>query len=563
MKLEVDFQSCRQREAVHTPAASRSRCAKRVWWHGRVVHGHVASRHAARDMGRRLAGVSCVLTNGTLHCPANCGERCRGIEERSRVPDMSAALRALEHEAPGSAHVTWTLTDPAFIIAIDVNKRGARSRSEVSHSVQVSGVHESRYTAYWTMLTAKCCAGGGSVLDVGANLGYYSLLAASLGCRVVAWEPVSRFRAYFVASLALNNLSHRVTVRDRVASDTTRSSVTMRVPPQRWDISSVDGLNLIPAQRGPNSSAARYVAPAETLDSVVREQACAMKLDTEGFEPVVVRGAEALLRDRPPHIILLEYTPGAVERSAVGGAADALERPPVRYSDFPAMLGRFQESGYRTWQLASDIKYKELLMGSIPEEKEVLPASIAAEKVNAANVRKRFTDGGFAFPFDLHPHSLRASFEYNTDLLLLHRATNWSALGLAAMPIRTSRPVGVTADSYYGLGALIPCWKLRPPERLGRLCGTDSRNRDESRAERTSAIAHAAILAERGESRHISLAEALQENASVMRLSSRKTNQVCWWERQGCFLRASQGRQPRRRGKGRRGRETGGGRISW
>ena len=500
-------------------------------------------------------GVSCALRNGTLRCPASCGNRCRGIEERARAPDALVALHALEYEAPGSAHVTWTLTDPAFIIAIDVNRRG-RSRSEVSHSIQVSGVHESRYTAYWTTLTARCCANGGSVLDVGANLGYYSLLAASLGCRVVAWEPVPRFRAYLLASVALNRLAHRVTVRDRVASDSARLAVTMRVPLLRWDISSVDGLNLIPAQRGLNSSAARYEAPAETLDSVVREQACAMKIDTEGYEPAVVRGAEAMLRHRPPHAILLEYTPGAVERSAVGGAADALERPPIQYSDYPAMLRRFQESGYRTWQLASDIKYKELLTGTIPEEKEVLPDSISAEQVNAENVRKRFADVGFAFPYDVHPNSLRASFEYNTDLLLLHRATNWSALGLAAMPMRTSRPVGVTADSYYGLGALMPCWKLQPAERIGRLCGSDRGNRDGTRAERASAIAHAAILAERGEPRHLSLAAALQQNVSVMRLSSRKTGQVCWWERQGCFLRASRGRG-RRRGRSHRGRVHG------
>jgi len=30
----------------------------------------------------------------------------------------------------------------------------------------------------------------GLVLDVGANFGYYSLYAATLGCRVLAFEPV-------------------------------------------------------------------------------------------------------------------------------------------------------------------------------------------------------------------------------------------------------------------------------------------------------------------------------------------------------------------------------------
>lgn len=50
------------------------------------------------------------------------------------------------------------------------------------------------------------------VVDVGANFGWYSLLAASMGCRVVAWEPVPHFAAFFKFSLLLNNMTRAVQV---------------------------------------------------------------------------------------------------------------------------------------------------------------------------------------------------------------------------------------------------------------------------------------------------------------------------------------------------------------
>ena len=51
------------------------------------------------------------------------------------------------------------------------------------------------------------------------------------------------------------------------------------------------------------------------LEQVVTEQPCIMKLDVEGYEPTVLRGAAQLLARFPPKAILTEYTPG-VQASA-------------------------------------------------------------------------------------------------------------------------------------------------------------------------------------------------------------------------------------------------------
>merc|ERR1719436_1287957 len=53
----------------------------------------------------------------------------------------------------------------------------------------------------------------GTFLDIGANLGYYSLLFAHKGYKVIAVEPMTRNRRAIEASLCLNpDLRGRVTV---------------------------------------------------------------------------------------------------------------------------------------------------------------------------------------------------------------------------------------------------------------------------------------------------------------------------------------------------------------
>ena len=64
--------------------------------------------------------------------------------------------------------------------------RGGAWYSAVSRFVEEIGVHEPGYTAHWRALVQRCCSGHGHVLDVGANLGFFSLFSAALGCHVHA-----------------------------------------------------------------------------------------------------------------------------------------------------------------------------------------------------------------------------------------------------------------------------------------------------------------------------------------------------------------------------------------
>ena len=192
------------------------------------------------------------------------------------------------------------------------------------------------------------------VLDVGANFGYYSLFAAALGCRVVAWEPVPRFRGFFEAALLLNpGLARRVEVRGAAACARDSSSsppppvsseeeppplggVTLAVPERGvWGTASVGGANIDGelekrrreeeeeeeetktggeegGERSSSLSSSSSPPPllvearCERIDSAVEgiwsatrtpfgdRRVALMKLDVEGYEPEALSGAARL-----------------------------------------------------------------------------------------------------------------------------------------------------------------------------------------------------------------------------------------------------------------------------
>lgn len=90
--------------------------------------------------------------------------------------------------------------------------------TDVSIQLYHESLVEAGFTGVWHKVLREACgkAGAGGqpplVLDVGANFGYYSLFAAAMGCRVMAWEPVPYFAAYFKYGLLANNFTGLVEV---------------------------------------------------------------------------------------------------------------------------------------------------------------------------------------------------------------------------------------------------------------------------------------------------------------------------------------------------------------
>lgn len=154
----------------------------------------------------------------------------------------------------------------------------------ISGSIAFGGVYEYALSKRIANLarTAR------SFVDVGANMGYFSLLwtAASSEHRVVAFEASERNVRLLAANMAANSLDPRVRVVPKAVSDSA-GTVSFDAGP--------DG------QTGWGGIAAGGGAtvPSVRLDEELSgERIDVLKIDVEGADALVIRGCEKLLAAR-------------------------------------------------------------------------------------------------------------------------------------------------------------------------------------------------------------------------------------------------------------------------
>ncbi len=152
----------------------------------------------------------------------------------------------------------------------------------------------------------------GAVFDVGANTGFYSLLAARMGGRrpIHAFEPLPDVIRLFEANLDLNHLRSRVTIVASAVGDVDGTAELFVPEPTGTLIETSASLN---STFKPHHAEVLTV-PVTTVDSYWRAQGSipvsVVKVDVEGFEHAVLAGAAQMLaRARP--IVFIEVLPGS------------------------------------------------------------------------------------------------------------------------------------------------------------------------------------------------------------------------------------------------------------
>jgi FkbM family methyltransferase len=153
---------------------------------------------------------------------------------------------------------------------------------------------------------------GDLFLDVGANLGIYTVLAARHGGRVVAFEPNGSARRALRQNVSLNSAGDRVTVEPFALADYDGYS-RMNVEVQGSSHLLVRGDE--PAPEEPAADPAPTVE-VRRLDSVLESGTqpglAFLKVDAEGFDAEVLRGAvEFVQRERP--VVLVEIGEAGTE----------------------------------------------------------------------------------------------------------------------------------------------------------------------------------------------------------------------------------------------------------
>lgn len=152
-----------------------------------------------------------------------------------------------------------------------------------------------------TQLMRELLSDADRLLDIGANVGYYTCLSRSLGKPVVAFEPLPSNLRLLMRNLEANQFS-----------DT-----------ELWPVGLSDQQGLLPLYGGSTgasmlagwsgaSSAYRVTVPVTTLDTVIHGRFAGeklfIKIDVEGAEYGVLRGAEQTALRTPRPVWLVEVT---------------------------------------------------------------------------------------------------------------------------------------------------------------------------------------------------------------------------------------------------------------
>ena len=206
----------------------------------------------------------------------------------SRVSTIRRMLGTIEHQvAPTAFSVQLAEGD-----AVRCTVGGVELFCDAADAAVTPGLLSGHYEAHLSAVFEKYCTSGMTVVDVGANLGYYSLLASRLvgpSGHVMALEPNSENCRLLLSSLRLNDITN-VQLLPVAADKATGWAYYSTHVGSNGGL--IDDTELL-AHPG-------TVVPTFRLDDLVQGPVGFLKMDVEGAEGRVVEGATRLIaRDRP------------------------------------------------------------------------------------------------------------------------------------------------------------------------------------------------------------------------------------------------------------------------
>jgi len=134
-------------------------------------------------------------------------------------------------------------------------------------------------------------------IDVGANIGSYSVLASShVGADTLAFEPTSNTFKYLEDNIRLNNISDKVNAFS-IALGSVKGTCNLS--------NTQDGMNNHVSIE--NDSCTQKVK-MEKLDDLINnyQMPILIKIDVEGYETEVIKGAQQLLQNQTLKAVIIE-----------------------------------------------------------------------------------------------------------------------------------------------------------------------------------------------------------------------------------------------------------------
>lgn len=188
-----------------------------------------------------------------------------------------------------------------------VFKMATNETSFVTKHLFWNGAENFEYTPIFEKLVKKCTC----FLDIGANTGYYSLMAAKANpsVEVHAFEPASGPYHFLRKNVTINKLEERISVH-KIALSNQKGDVEffeILNPSDSFAKFNLSGVGGLRKTHETQENSRRTVVQAETLDDFSLrfniKSVDLIKVDTEGTENLVLEGASVIISKFKPVII--------------------------------------------------------------------------------------------------------------------------------------------------------------------------------------------------------------------------------------------------------------------
>jgi len=220
--------------------------------------------------------------------------RVSWMRSRARYPDHPATMTWR------LARFTWKelVSSELEVVAPDGTRYVSMPANTSSLAVFVEGGTDPENLAF----IERHLRPGGTFVDVGSNIGFYSVPAGRLvgpEGRVVAIEAHPRTFEFLRRNLARNDLPHVTAVHSAVGE--APGSVSMV-----YCDANAGGTHV-----GVNAEEAGVNVPVRTLDAILEDAGVAsvdyLKIDVEGYELPVLRGAQGIIAGSAGIVVQVEH----------------------------------------------------------------------------------------------------------------------------------------------------------------------------------------------------------------------------------------------------------------
>ncbi|CAB9503272.1 Inherit from COG: Methyltransferase [Seminavis robusta] len=259
----------------------------------------------------------------------------------------SSAMKAKDPNN-GMMHARRTETDPPFYISLH-----RETFDKTRWCIMQYGHYYERELTKAFVEVLKASPPGSRILDVGANIGFFSLVSAAQGSFFIdSFEPNLKNRMRFCESLNMNRWTYTEFNHPHAVVDQQLGFTPPRVNLYPYGVGKEEGIFMFQENNNPGQGAVvetKATAGAAnsiqivTLDGFAKERGwfdsrphiAVMKVDVEGFEPSVIEGAKELLRSHMIRNIFMEVS---------------VRNAPEREKQIP-MIQYFTAAGYKVFKI--------------------------------------------------------------------------------------------------------------------------------------------------------------------------------------------------------------------